>query len=381
MTGSYNETLSTAFSKQVRNAIQEVKAQDDITVYHDIFPETQIKYGDAAMNLWSLEGQSTSYLATSPSGTATGFGASLIIVDDLIKSAEQAMNATELEKQYHWFVDTMLSRLESGGKIIIIMTRWHSNDLAGRILKDFPDLNYKVQHINMKAMQEDGTMLCEDVLSAKEFQQRQAVMSPEIASANYQQEPIDIKGKLYSSFKEYIDLPSNIVSIDSYTDTADTGSDYLSTFIYARTKDDEAYILDVIYTQEPMEVTEPLLAKKLYEHKVNKAAIESNNGGRGFGRAVERIMKNEYRTNRTSFNLFTQTNNKIARILSNSPWVMEHIYFPENWRHKWPKLYEALNSFQKEGRNKHDDAPDALTGVAEQILNGGAKVKFFKGGL
>ncbi|OFN02620.1 terminase [Aerococcus sp. HMSC062A02] len=381
MTGSYNETLSTAFSKQVRNAIQEVKAQDDITVYHDIFPETQIKYGDAAMNLWSLEGQSTSYLATSPSGTATGFGASLIIVDDLIKSAEQAMNATELKKQYHWFVDTMLSRLESGGKIIIIMTRWHSNDLAGRILKDFPDLNYKVQHINMKAMQEDGTMLCEDVLSAKEFQQRQAVMSPEIASANYQQEPIDIKGKLYSSFKEYIDLPSNIVSIDSYTDTADTGSDYLSTFIYARTKDDEAYILDVIYTQEPMEVTEPLLAKKLYEHKVNKAAIESNNGGRGFGRAVERIMKNEYRTNRTSFNLFTQTNNKIARILSNSPWVMEHIYFPENWRHKWPKLYEALNSFQKEGRNKHDDAPDALTGVAEQILNGGAKVKFFKGGL
>lgn len=75
MTGSYNETLSTMFSKNVRNDIQEEKADQNRTVFSDIFPGVRIKQGDGAMNLWSLEGGYNNYLATSPTGTATGFGA------------------------------------------------------------------------------------------------------------------------------------------------------------------------------------------------------------------------------------------------------------------------------------------------------------------
>src|SRR5699024_3503219 len=73
MTGSYNETVSTMFAKNVRNAIQEMKAQENEVVYSDIFPNTRIKRGDGAMNLWALEGGYNNYLATSPTGTATGF--------------------------------------------------------------------------------------------------------------------------------------------------------------------------------------------------------------------------------------------------------------------------------------------------------------------
>ena len=116
MTGSYNETLSTVFSKQVRNSIQEIKAHENKIVYSDIFPNTRIKQGDGAMNLWSLEGQYNNYLATSPTGTATGFGASLLIIDDLIKSAEEAFNAAVLDKHWNWFTNTMLSRLEKNGQ-------------------------------------------------------------------------------------------------------------------------------------------------------------------------------------------------------------------------------------------------------------------------
>lgn len=367
MTGSYNETLSTVFSKQVRNSISEVKADENIIVYSDIFPETQIKQGDAAMNLWSLEGQHLSYLATSPTGTATGFGASLLIIDDLIKNAEEAFNANTLEKHWNWFVNTMLSRLETGGKIIIIMTRWHSNDLAGRALKELPELGFNVKHINMKAVQDDGTMLCDDVLSKEAYEKKTSAMAQEIAMANYQQEPIDLKGRLYTHLKEYEELPKNVVRIASYTDTADTGKDYLASFIYAETKDKEAYILDVIYTKEAMEVTEPLLAKKLYENDVNVARIESNNGGRGYARNVERILKEKYKSNKCTFEWFHQSQNKEARILSHSTWVMEHIYFPTGWRNKWPELYQSLTTYQKEGKNANDDAQDALTGVAESV--------------
>ena len=118
------------FSKNVRNDIQEEKADENRIVFSDIFPGVSIKRGDGAMNLWSLEGGYSNYLATSPTGTATGFGATLLIIDDLIKNAEEANNELTKEKHWTWFTDTMLSRLEEGGKIIIIMARWASDDLA-----------------------------------------------------------------------------------------------------------------------------------------------------------------------------------------------------------------------------------------------------------
>ena len=80
MTGSYNETLSTSFSKNVRNTILEEKADEDKVVYSDVFQGVTIKRGDGAMNMWSLEGGYNNYLATSPTGTATGFGDHPIIL-------------------------------------------------------------------------------------------------------------------------------------------------------------------------------------------------------------------------------------------------------------------------------------------------------------
>ncbi|QGH03550.1 phage terminase large subunit [Streptococcus dysgalactiae] len=367
MTGSYNETLSTTFSKAVRNAIQETKADESVAVFSDVFPKTKIKYGDGAMNLWSLDGGYNNYLATSPTGTATGFGADVIIVDDLIKNAEEANNAGVLEKHWDWFINTMLSRLEDGGKIIIIMTRWHSNDLAGKALTELPKNGYKIKHVSMKAYDEKtDTMLCDEVLSKKSYLQKTKTMGADIASANYQQEPIDIKGRLYSEFKVYVEKPT-FKRIAAYTDTADTGSDYLASFIYGETMDNEAYILDVIFTKEPMEVTEPLLARKLLENSVNISWIESNNGGRGFARNVENIVKSKYGSNKTVFKLFHQSQNKQSRILTNVTWIMEHVYFPDGWRNKWPELYQSLATYQREGKNAHDDAQDALTGVAEKM--------------
>lgn len=135
MTGSYNETLSTSFARSVRDGISEERFSPDKIVYNDIFPDTRIKYGDAVANKWSLEGQYASYLATSPGGKATGFGARKLIIDDLIKNSEEAFNEASLEKQWSWFTDTMLSRTETGYQLIIIMTRWANRDLAGRALE------------------------------------------------------------------------------------------------------------------------------------------------------------------------------------------------------------------------------------------------------
>lgn len=372
MTGSYNETLSTNFSKGVRNTIQEIKADKNKIVYSDIFPGVNIKRGDGAMNMWSLENGYNNYLATSPTGTATGFGATIMIIDDLIKSALEANNADTLEKQWTWFTDTMLSRLEEGGKIIIVMTRWHSLDLAGRIIEQYGD---KVKVVQYKAVQEDGSMLCPEILSKESYETKVQAMGVEIAEANYQQNPIDIKGRLYQSFKTYTELPKDAAgrpvysAVKNYTDTADTGDDYLCSIDYVE-YNHEAYVINVIYTKDGMEITEPAVAKMLYEDQVNDADIESNNGGRGFARNVESILRNTYHSNRTIINPFFQSKNKISRILSNSTWVMNHIYFPVNWMDRFPEYYKAMSRYQKEGKNAHDDAPDATTGIAEKINKG-----------
>lgn len=255
------------------------------------------------------------------------------------------------------------------------MTRWATGDLAGRALEHYKEQGAKVRHISMKALQEDGTMLCPEILSRKSYEAKCKAMGIEIASANYQQEPVDIKGRLYTSFKTYTKLPMDekgnllFTSIRNYTDTADQGDDYLCSINYG-VYNGEAYVLNVLYTKQPMEVTEPTVAKMLYEDKVNIADIESNNGGRGFARQVERILHEKYRTNRVQINWFHQSKNKKARILSNSTWVMNHVYFPVNWKDRFPEYYEAMTKYQKEGKNLHDDAPDATTGIAEKINAG-----------
>ena len=215
-------------------------------------------------------------------------------------------------------------------------------------------------------------MLCDDVLTREEFDRRYKTLSPEIAAANYQQEPIDQQGRLYKGFKTYDQVPMDdggnplFAGIYSYTDTADEGSDWLASYVFGL-YNGEAYILDVTYTQAPMEETEPAVAQMFYTNKVNQATIESNNGGRGFAREVERMLHDQLHSNLTVIQWFHNSKNKNARIISNAPWVMQHIYFPANWRDRWPDLFDILTRYQRTGKNAHDDGPDALTGVAEMI--------------
>ena len=366
MTGSYNETLSTVFAKNVRDTIQENKADITRVVYSDVF-DAKIKYGDAKMNLWSLEDGYNNYLATSPTGTATGFGADIIIIDDVIKNAEEANNAMVLDKHWDWFVNTMLSRLESGGKIIINMTRWHSEDLAGRALRELPKTGYRVKHINFRAHDEKtDTMLCEEVLSLMDYKRKVLTMGSDIASANYQQKPIDIKGRLYGEFKTY-NTRSEYRKIWHYCDTADTGKDYLCSIVWGETSEGFMDVLDVIYTQKPMEYTETAVADQLVNNKVNSSRIERNNGGRSFARSVRDKIQGKVSC---SVDDFYQGTNKESRIYSNSHWIEQYVRFPHDWRTRFPEYYQAMTTYQKTGKNKHDDAPDATTGIAETMATG-----------
>lgn len=376
ITASYNEDLATAFSRYTRDGISEEKFYPHEIVFSDIFPDTKIKQGDGSYRQWSLEGQFFNYKGAGLGGSITGKGGNILIVDDPIKNAEEAFNELALDKQWQWFTDTFLSRQEQKDVSIKIvnMTRWSKKDICGRILGGKRSDEWFV--LKMPAIDEQGQMLCPELLNNENYEALADMMDENILSANYKQEPVDIKGVLYKDLKTYSQLPE-FEKIISYTDTADEGSDYLCSIV-AGVHKGEGYILDVYYTKEGMEITEVETAKQFYTHAVNRAVIESNNGGRGFARNVERLQWENHKTRHTVVKWFHQSKNKMARILTNSSFIMEHIYFPPNFKDKWPKFYEDITTFQKEGKNKNDDCADTLTGIAEQINDQAGKLKVGK---
>ena len=370
---AYNEILASRFSQNVRDGVDASKLEDKYHVFSDVFPEVKIKAGDASKQIWALEGEFFNYLGTGFGGTITGIGCKIGIIDDPVKNDKEAFNDNALSNQFSWYTDTFLSRIEEGGLQIIVMTRWSSKDLCGRLLEIEGDEWYVLCQ-KACVSEEKKQMLCSDLLSYKSYIKKKRLTSLNIFLANFQQEPIDIQGRLYSEFKTYDSaVGTEFDKIISYTDTADTGADFLAHYVGGISGTD-LYILDIIYTDKPMEITEPLVAGSLYRNKVNFAVIESNNGGRGFARNVERILTDKYGRNvKTVIKWLHQSKNKKARILSNATLIVDRIFFPAGWEIKYPEAYKALSKYQAKGKNEHDDAADAITGIVE-ILAGDIKI-------
>ena len=371
ITASYNEDLSGRFARGVRDGMQETTSDPRKIIYSDVFPASRIKRGDASYQTWSLEGQHFSFLASSPGGTLTGTGGRLGIVDDLIKNAKEAYNESVLEGQWDWYTDTFLSRLESRSRQIIMATRWAEKDLTGRLLALEPERWHVVRLRANKRFpdspQSDEDMLAPDILSAQTYLDRKTLTDPAIFLANYDQEPYDAVDKLYPALKTYrVEDTPTFSKICNYTDTADEGDDYLCSISYGIASG-LAYVLDVIYTQDSMETTEPQTARVLSDRKVQRAYIESNIGGRGFARAVEKLLRASGDSS-TMVEWFHQSENKQARILSNATSVCNCVIFPGGWQSRWPKFYQDVTRAGRGVKWTHDDAFDALTGVVEKSL-------------
>lgn len=122
-----------------------------------------------------------------------------------------------------------------------------------------------------------------------------------------------------------------------------------------------------------METTEKEVARRLTTVGTRECLIESNNGGRGFARNVEKELK-ALGNKKCGITWFHQSKNKKSRILVNASNVMEQVIMQEDWKKKYPDYYEAMSTYQKKGKNLHDDAPDGTTGLVE-FINGDVKGK------
>ena len=381
---SYNTTFASKFNRDIQRII-------DTPLYYKIFPETRL-------NKSNVVTVSSNYLRNSlefeivdkkgglksvgRGGALTGNKVDVMIMDDLYKDYMEGNSPLIRDNVWDWYISVVDSRLHNDSQQLIVFTRWHEDDLIGMLeqkgkVKTIEDINNlpTVAHdewlkINFSAIKEgeetpidtrfEGEALWENVHSLQSLMSTME-LDVEKFKCLYQGNPESQEGLLYTKFKTYDDLPE-LKQIKSYTDTADTGQDYLCSIVYGiplASENKHIYILDVLYTAEPMEITEGLTIKQLNRMKVDVANVESNNGGRGFARVVDKGT-NTYVT------WFHQSSNKEARIFSNSATVNNRVVMPSDWFMRWGTFYSHVTKYKKLFKaNKHDDAPDTLTGIVE----------------
>ena len=97
-----------------------------------------MKQESSAAKHWEIEGHNGGMDAAGAYGPITGKGADVLVIDDPVKNAEEAYSPVQREKLWDWYQSTAFTRLEPNGAIILVMTRWHEDDLAGRLLKQEP---------------------------------------------------------------------------------------------------------------------------------------------------------------------------------------------------------------------------------------------------
>lgn len=390
---SYSDDLALDNSEAVKDLVTS-------EAYQELFPDVQLKQGATAKNKWYTT-QGGGVYARAAGGQVTGFGAGQVdkdptsdeqkdeelsldemmalggettfggalIIDDPIKP-DDADSDIVRGRVNNRFDSTIINRVNSRNTpIIIIMQRLHENDLCGHVLENYPGewtvLSLPCIIVEEGQSLEEGRALWEFKHTLNELLQMNDI-NPINFGRQYMQNPQPREGLLYKPFKEYQVIPPSERAIKkAYIDTADTGKDYLCSIAYVET-DLGCYVVDVIYTQDPMETTEPETARQLALHQVEYAKIESNNGGRGFARNVEAHLVT-LKAFDCQVNWFHQSQNKQVRIFTNSAKVNMLIHMPAGWEKKWPKFYKHVTSYTAKGNNAHDDAPDCLTGIAENF--------------
>lgn len=120
---SYAGHLVKRFSRDARQVLRE---------HGDRLFGVHVRQDSQAVNQWELA-EGGLFVATSMGGQLTGVGGNLIVIDDPIKDAKEANNPRVRDEQWIWYTETLRTRLEPGGKIILVMARWHEDDLAGRV--------------------------------------------------------------------------------------------------------------------------------------------------------------------------------------------------------------------------------------------------------
>jgi predicted phage terminase large subunit-like protein len=354
MRNACTATLYLKFSYDVRAILKDER-------FKRVFPDVSISDDKANLNGWNTnKSKQVGYFGAGVGGTIIGFGASNVaITDDLYRGIEDALSDTVNDRIIQWKESTHDSRFESGCARIDIGTRWSLKDIIGRGIEE----TIYDKSIIVAALDDNDQSFCEAVMTTDEYHQTRKRTAKEIWLAEYQQQPIDIEGRLFSSYQrieesEFEDFikTNPVEGTIAYIDVSDTGMDYTAMAVAAIVKN-QVYIVDYVFTRDNTDITIPMCAAILNKWNVSYVRVESNNMGAMFARQLQTLTKSKVLQ-------VANTVNKMTRIIMQSAFITSRVQFVSKDDQQCQTFIQNMLTFSKEGKNKHDDAPDCLAGLS-----------------
>lgn len=226
VTATYAQDLADDFGRKVKNQISDA-------TFQAIFPGVGLAGDSKSAKRFHIEGieggyehslsQKGAYYAVGVGGPLTGRGAHLLLIDDPVKNREDAESEVIRKKTKEWYTSTAYTRLMPGGRIVVIQTRWHEDDLSGWLLTEHGHEGWVV--LELPAINDKGEALWPDQYDVPALEKIRQAIGPRDWSALYQQRPSPETGNYFK--REWIHLVDHLPPLDTMMKYG--GSDYAVT--------------------------------------------------------------------------------------------------------------------------------------------------------
>jgi len=358
---SYNSDLATDFGRQVRNILA--------TPEYEVLFDTKLSDDSRAANRWNTA-DGGGYVAAGVGTAITGRGADILLIDDPLKDREEADSELQRQKIWDWYTSTAYTRLAPGGRVIVIQTRWHEDDLTGRLIADEARGGDKWVKLELPAIDDSGNALWPDFYPLHVLERTRSVLTAggrsRDWSALYQQRPTPDEGDYFKRewFRYYDIAPIHLrtYGASDYAVTA-KGGDYTVHLIAGVDPDDNLYILDVWRSQAESHVWVETYIDMIAKWKPLKWGQEQGQIIKSLGPFIDKRMRE--RRVYCHQEPMSSVADKPTRARSfQARASMGKVYLPHNA--PWvPDLISEMLTFPA---GKHDDQIDAL-GLIGRMLD------------
>jgi hypothetical protein len=303
MVASYSDELATDFGQRTRDIMQSDE-------YEAMF-DTKLRADAKARGKWLTQNKG-GYTAVGVGGALTGRGFKIGIIDDPFKNREEADSVVVRESRHKWYQSTFSTREEGNSMIVFILTRWHEDDLAGRVLKDAAEakkngeaydewdvIEYKAIALEDELHRKEGEALWPGKFNLEKLMKKKSEMGTYEFSALYQQTPIDEENRKFKQawfkYRDYEEVRKlqtyNVMTIDPRgRDDIKQGKDFVGVTVnFADTENN----WNVITTRAKLSATQlvDLMFTNWQRYNLHKIGIEDNQFTQGLKKSIEDEMQ------------------------------------------------------------------------------------------